>query len=83
MHGIIFEMFQNHKEKFQFIQSEMMTVQKAAKAGTVERIHDIKDLITLLIAKENMPIRIVESPYFTQLLQSKQNFRQIYMNNFL
>lgn len=32
---------------------------------------DIKDLIVLLIAKENLPIRIVESKYFSQLLQGK------------
>lgn len=29
----------------------------------------IEDLIVALVAKENMPIRIVESQYFVQLLQ--------------
>lgn len=32
-------------------------------------VGEIKDLIVQLIAKENLPIRIVESVHFTKLLQ--------------
>lgn len=38
---------------------------------------DVMDLIVALIAKENMPIRIVESEYFTQLLHGNLLLRVI------
>lgn len=41
------------------------------RKGSCEANADIMDLIVALIAKENMPIRIVESEHFTRLLRGK------------
>lgn len=46
-------------------------MQNSQRLQNFQKGCSIKDLIVLLIAKENMPVRIVESPYFAQLLQGE------------
>lgn len=57
-----------HKAEYNGIHTNVKAERLAAKATEFNEINDIKELIVQLIAKENMPIRIVESKYFTQLL---------------
>lgn len=54
---------------YDMIESKSNSAQKAAQERKFEEMCEIKDLLVLLVAKENMPIRIVESTYFAQLLQ--------------
>lgn len=44
--------------------------------------NEIEELIIALIAKENLPIRIVESKYFTALLQGNSNTNPYFPMNF-
>lgn len=57
---------QNHPNEHAYI---VAAVSKDRKIHRTTEKRSIKDSIALLVAKENMPIRIVESPYFSDLLQ--------------
>lgn len=41
------------------------------KGADSKKTNDIKELIVQLVAKENLPLRIVESKHFSRLLQGK------------
>lgn len=63
--------FKQHEDKFNLVTAATAKDKKVERdRHTVDKC-SIMDLIVLLIAKENMPVRIVESPYFTDLLEGK------------
>lgn len=60
-----------HPNEHNYVNQKFREDQKKKQNQDYQKMNDIKDLIVLLIAKENLPIRIVESKYFSQLLQGK------------
>lgn len=57
----------------------MVIDRKGKNVHTKSKETDIMDLIITLIAKENMPIRIVESAHFNNLLQGKWKLQSFLM----
>lgn len=71
MFFLIFRLIQHHKADYDKIIAAVSKDKKVERERYTPGNCSIEDLIVLLVAKENMPVRIVESPYFADLLAGK------------
>lgn len=62
---------QRHNDVSKQIDAQYARDVAKKRGANVEKTNDIKELIVQLVAKENLPLRIVESKHFTKLLQGK------------
>lgn len=60
---------QRHKKEHAILNAKYQAAKQKKRSKVSDGVGEIKDLIVQLIAKENLPIRIVESEHFTKLLQ--------------
>lgn len=65
----LFEIKQNHPDQHAGLLAAVTKSRKLQAQRDLSKTCSIEDLIVLLVAKENMPVRIVDSPYFAELLQ--------------
>lgn len=60
-----------HQDVFKKIDKLYRRDVEKKKVADFTKTNDIKELIVQLVAKENLPLRIVESKHFSRLLQGK------------
>lgn len=69
---MFYTLFQAHFDEFQTvnIQTEL---DRKGKEGAEQNDRELMDLMVLLIAKENLPVRLVESPYLMSVLRGENS----------
>lgn len=70
---MFYSLFQAHFNEYQTvnIQTEL---DRKGNEGAAQHDPQLMDLMVLLIAKENLPVRLVESPYLMKVLRGEKSF---------
>lgn len=70
---------QKHEAESKCLAAKQHVELAASKNDYARKNADVVDLIVALVAKENMPLRIIESPYFRRLLEGDDGHEFIFV----